>query len=374
MKVLFLTNIPSPYRVDFFQQFGKYCELTVLYELPRAADRDKTWGGEGDSLNYTAVYLKPVVRKKSSAWCPSVKKYLKEGLYDIIIVGGYSTPTGMEAIRCLKKRKLRYLINCDGGFAATHENPIKYRLKKYLLSNAAGWLSSGKLADEYLLYYGAQKEKIYRYPFTSLREEAILAACPTTEEKLAQKRELHIAEEKMILSVGQFIPRKGFDILLEAAPYIEGDCGIYIVGGQATEEYLHFTEKYGLRHVHFLPFMESVKLQKYYVAADLFVSPTREDIWGLVINEAMAAGLPVITTARCAAGVELLEKACIVPQENADALAKAMNRFLEDDGLRRREGLKNLEKIRGFTIEKMAEAHRDIIRIIQSAAAGNLEK
>ena len=43
MKVLFLTNIPSPYRVDFFNQLGKYCELTVLYELGYATNRDKNW-------------------------------------------------------------------------------------------------------------------------------------------------------------------------------------------------------------------------------------------------------------------------------------------------------------------------------------------
>lgn len=45
MKVLFLTNIPSPYRADFFQELGKRCELTVLYELDKAKDRNENWGG-----------------------------------------------------------------------------------------------------------------------------------------------------------------------------------------------------------------------------------------------------------------------------------------------------------------------------------------
>lgn len=57
------------------------------------------------------------------------------------------------------------------------------------------------------------------------------------------------------------------------------------------------------------------------MAADIFVHPTREDIWGLVVNEAMAKGLPVITTDRCVAGLELIKNESvgrIVPVENID--------------------------------------------------------
>ena len=43
MKILFLTNIPSPYRVDFFNELGKLCDLTVLFEKQIAQDREKQW-------------------------------------------------------------------------------------------------------------------------------------------------------------------------------------------------------------------------------------------------------------------------------------------------------------------------------------------
>ena len=59
MKVLFFTNIPSPYRVDFFNELGKYCELTVLYERRDADDRDKNWcNNEENNLNFKPIYLK----------------------------------------------------------------------------------------------------------------------------------------------------------------------------------------------------------------------------------------------------------------------------------------------------------------------------
>ena len=52
LKVLFITNIPSPYRVDFFNELGKMCDLTVLFERKDALDRDTKW------LSYRKMYSK----------------------------------------------------------------------------------------------------------------------------------------------------------------------------------------------------------------------------------------------------------------------------------------------------------------------------
>ena len=76
MKVLFLTNIPSPYRVDFFNELGKKCELTVLYELERASNRDTKWSSNS-SNNFTEIFLKGKKIGSDSAICFSVLKYLK---------------------------------------------------------------------------------------------------------------------------------------------------------------------------------------------------------------------------------------------------------------------------------------------------------
>lgn len=363
MKVLFLTNIPAPTRVDFFEELAaRGCELTVLYEMSQSGERNKEWRSmRADSAEkkYEEVFLKSVWRSRASAWCPSVTKYLKRGKWDMVIVGVYSTPTGMHAIHCLRRRKIPYAINCDGGLVPHAESSWKYKLKRYFLSGAELYFCSGTYSDAYLVHYGADPQVIRHYPFSSLHEDDILQE-PVKEEKLRLRDELGWKERRIILSVGSFIPRKGFDILLKAAAELRDQYGVYIVGGGDTDQYKQLIDYYGLKNIHFVSFMKSADLKKCYMAADVFVLPTRQDVWGLVINEAMAAGLPVITTDRCVAGIELVDQEYIVPVGNAEALSDRIKLFMENDELRWQVGSRNLEKIREYTIENMARVHWNI--------------
>lgn len=161
------------------------------------------------------------------------------------------------------------------------------------------------------------------------------------------------------MSVGQFIYRKGYDILLNSLSKCDKDTGVYIIGGKVTNEYITLCKKYNLANVHFLEFMEKAELDKYYKAADLFVLPTREDIWGLVINEAMAYGLPIITTDKCVAGVQLLnnQELTIIPTNDISSLATAINYLLKDDQKRMEIAKYNLNEIKKHSIEDMAQEH-----------------
>ena len=89
--------------------------------------------------------------------------------------------------------------------------------------------------------------------------------------------------------------------------------------------------------------------------------PTKSDVWGLVINEAMAQGLPVVTTDGCVAGVELIENGVngyIVPVDDNEALTEAIAKTLRGDY--RQMGRQALETIRPYTIENMVKAHVEI--------------
>lgn len=362
MKVLFITNYPSPYRVDFFNELGKKCDLTVTFEeTPEVqAHRDKSWFHTNYD-NFKAVFLKNTLKKKNGHNIISLQiiKEIKKK-YDFIIVGVYSTPTSMLAIQYMILNKIPYYIETDGGIVKSGKGFIE-KIKKYFISHAKGWFSPSKAADEYLMAYGAKKKRIYCYLFSSFYNKDILENPVSITEKKQLKKRLGMTEEKVIISIGQFIPRKGFDILIKAARKLPKDVGIYIIGGQAPQNYIDLRAKCKLENqVYFVDFKKGEELDEYYKSADLFVLPTREDIWGLVINEAMAKGLPVITTDKCVAGLELVDESngAIVPVGDVKALSDEMRKFFkltEDEQLIL--GQNSLEKIRKYSFENMVVKH-----------------
>ncbi len=365
MKVLFIVNIPSPYRVDFFNELGKLCDLTVLYEKRNASDRE--WSASS-AVSFREVFLRGLSTRADAALSMQIIKYLKDDQYDVIVIGGYSTPTGMLATEYLSLKNIPYILSTDGGYIKDESKAIR-RVKKHFISKASAWLSTSKVTDKYLCYYGANQEQIYRYPFTSLFERDILKKTLEYNEKKQLKVELGIEHEQVVVAVGQFIHRKGYDVLLQACGDICSNVGVYIIGGTPTDEYLLIHDKYNLKNVYYLPFQEKEVLKKYYMSSDIFVLPTREDIWGLVINEAMAAGLPIVTTDKCIAGVELVKdgfNGYIVPSNNEKAIAEKINAILNNNSLRHSMSEHAIETISTYTLENMAKEHIRIFNKILS--------
>ena len=377
MKVLYLTNLPSPYMVDFFSELAKKAELTVIYERSAASDRDEKWKNCDDSKifnpdSYKVILLKGIKRGTDNSVSFGIFKYLKEK-YDHIIIGDYATYTAMMAIRYLRKNKIPYILSTDGGFPNYEESSFKKKLKTYLIGGASKWLCTGASSRKYLEYYGARKEDVYIYPFTSLFAKDILKTPLTYESKQSLRKKLGLSGTKVVIGVGQFIPRKGWDVLIEGIDELNGhgnndafvdvdmsfdDIHYYIVGGEEEKLRMLLPKCTEIpANVHILPFMPKEELFQYYRAADAFVLPTREDIWGLVVNEAMANALPVITTDKCNAGLELVKEGVngfIIETENSEALLKALRECLKDDvsSSMAEAALKTIEK---YTHENRAE-------------------
>ena len=361
-RILFLTNYASPYRVRFFDELGKTAEVTVLYSDRRKqiTHRDGKWFEPGDG-RFQSIQLGGAVGFGRKPMCFGVLPWLKRD-YDAIIVAGYSSPTVILAMLWMRLRRIPFYMEIDGGLIR-QDGRGKYLLKRTLVRLANRWLSTGKYPTEYLVHYGADPAKITEYPFSSLYARDILPGVVSGEKKRELRERLGIPEKKMILAIGQFIPRKGFDVLLHAAKQLDANTGIYIVGGEATPEYLTMRQELGLTNVHFLGFKPREQLADYYQAADVFTLPTREDIWGLVVGEAMAYGLPVVTTDRCVAGLELVEDGVngyVVPVDDPEALGEKIAAVLASD--REKMGTASLEKIRPYTIESMAKAHMALLQ------------
>ena len=365
--VLYVTNIPSPYRVAFLGLLAESVELTVIYERRTADNREKRWLGETGTHRCREIFLDGKGFGKEFSLSLGLVRHLKHNRYDVVIFGGYNSPTVILAMGWMRRHRLPYGITVDGMLPkAGRVSPWKERLKRWLISHGDFFLSSGHITTGELVRYGARRDRIYETPFSSVHEAELPAAPPDRE---ACKAALGCEGKTVLLYVGQFIPRKGLDVLLPAfrqfclqAP--RTDALLYLAGG--TEEQL---AGLGLtppaENVRCVGFLSKQELQRYYRAADLFVLPTREDIWGLVVNEAMANGTPVLTTTRCVAGLELCEPGktgVLVPPEDAEALAAGIR-----VGLALTDRAAILRQAGRYTLETMKQA---TCRAIELAAAG----
>lgn len=106
------------------------------------------------------------------------------------------------------------------------------------------------------------------------------------------------------------------------------------------------------------------ELREYYNAADLFALMTRGDTWGLVINEAMANGLPVITTKRCVAGVELIkdgENGYIIDVDDTEALVNKILTLRDNEELCRQMSLANINEMQTNTVDNIVKGHIQVL-------------
>ena len=343
LKVLFSCVNISPYRNDFFNHLATLCDLTVCYEVENSehTHRDKRWF-EGLEVNYKRVKLD---RKKAFIKFSKgdIIPLLKQG-FDIVILGHYLSFTSRDALKYCKKNRIKIGVSADGA-KAKKEKLLVSVIKKHLLKKVDFVLSPSKQTDGYFKKYKVSEDKIYRYNFTSLSKKDILPFEPRENKELK------------VLSVGQFIPRKGFDMLIRIAKNLEAKT--VICGAEPTEEYLKLNGENGNK-VEFLGFKTKEELKEIYKQSDIFVLPTREDNWGLVINEAMNYSLPIVTTKACVAGVELLDSEWVVDVDE-QSIESAIKKLIASQSLREEVGRRNNLEIQSNTIESMAERVFEII-------------
>lgn len=371
LKILFFTNIPSPYRVAFFDELAEQCDLTVAYERQNASDRNTNWNSEKKG-SYLVYFLKGINYSNDASFSLDFKRFFRNTRYDLIIVSGYSSLTQIALVLYLKRKHIPFIMSIDGAIPKA-ESRVKRALKTKLISSASYWLSTGGEGDKFLVDHGAKQSRIYRYPFTSISNSQILTRTLSEREKEEYKARIECPSKKVVLSVGQPIHRKGFDILIKAMKRFDPqDVCTVIVGGDPNAECVEELKKALGIDIKFVPFKTKEELSLYYKAADVFAFSTREDIWGLVVNEAMAFGLPIVTTDKCNAGLELVSddvNGYIIPTEDEDGLYRAIYNLLYEKNLRDFSE-ESLNKIKPYSIENMANEH---IRIFNEIVGGGTD-
>lgn len=352
---------PAPYRVGVFNCLDKYKDIKcfVAFEQEQGDKRNKNWFEKDFKFDYCFCKDKNTYKKEL--------KKIKDKKYDIVIAYDYSSISSMKLLLKCIIYKIPYCINCDG--AIIKRNFIKDKTKTFFIKRARACLANGKSAENYFLTYGAKKESIYMHKFTSLYEKDLIKDVISKNEKEKLRKELNIRQKKVFLSVGSFMDKKGFDVLLRTVKELnDKNIGFVIIGGgEKKETYKRFINENKLDNVYLIDFLSKNEIIKYYDASDVFVFPTRGDIWGLVINEAMSRGLPIISTNMCVAATELVDEknGKIIEVDSVEELANAIREFnsLSDNELKNM-GRISIERNKDYTIENIAESHFKVVNEI----------
>lgn len=370
MKILVSTTLLSPYRVDWLNELGKYAEVLILYLNETNSERNDEWlAKRPENCTYRLMRGKvyPKVGKISYDFINEVENHHS---YDVIILDGYGYGTQLLNIEYLNKKKIRYYVNVDGIVPNKQDSWLTAKFKRRIISSIPYFLCGSKETANILVHYGSNYERIIHHPFTSLYKSDIFHEVNSDRDKAALRKKLNILEDRMIISVGRFSYMngygKGYDVILRAAAKLKKkNIGWYVIGGKPTEEFEKMLIDMQLNNVYFIDFKPKEELKEYYRASDLFVLMTVADVWGLVINEAMACGLPVITTDMCVAGVELIENGkngYVIPVGDDNMLAMYADNILFDAKKIITMGNASINRIQEYTIENMAKVHISAFR------------
>ena len=368
-KILILSSFPAPYRVAVFKGLAEYYEEDVFFGEVKDQDRSKDFFVDKSEFNY--YVLTDSEAQKKFELC---KNNLKQ--YDLVLAYDWYLSYALKIeLQCVLQG-VPYIVNCDGAFIEPSKGvkgKIKDFVKSFFIKRAAYCFSSGKYATEYFKHYGAKVKNITEHHFTSLNEDDIIKEPLTVKEKDNIKQELGLSKRKCVVAIGQYIYRKGFDVLLNAWKKFDENYQLVIIGGGTLEnEYQSIIAQNKYKRVELLNFVPKNIVMKYLSAADLFVLPTREDIWGLVVNEALAVGTSVITTNRCIAGLELIQNGkngYIVENEDVEELVDKMRIILSMDEKEAAMLSKcAIESIKDFTLENVVLHHKEYIDTVLNKA------
>lgn len=362
MKIVIFSDNVAPYRMSWANEMGKTNDVTFVYFKSKDLERNDAWLVK--SSEYCSMLRLPAIVIKNKAFTFEVIKYIKHHSIDVVIFDGYGIPSNILGILYMNLKKRSYYINVDGICSDGKENVLKIIIKKILFSKYSNILCGSKATNAVLQKYGIDPLCITNHPFTSLYKEDIYNDIATKQEKQQFREKYGMVEKHIVISVGRFTYLggygKGYDVLIKAAEKMDDSIGWYIVGGQPTEEFANIVRDKKLFNVHFVDFLEKETLKEYYRASDVFVLMTVSDVWGLVVNEAMSCGLPVITTDKCMAGLDLVkdgENGYIVKVGDYEALIEKLSTLLRDEKLICNYSNKSLETIIPYTIENMAKTH-----------------
>lgn len=303
MKLILITNIPSPYRISLWDRMKEHTNLEVICISKN--EKNRSWKTETRPyINFLKSYHL-LFQKRDWALHFSLPFSLFFSLIkknpDAVLITGYDSPQYWEALFYAKIfGKKKVLWNGSTLLSARSQNKIVNFLKNYFINSFDTYYTYGTKASEYLETFGIASDKI-------------VTGTNTVDTKYYKTHTSNESKNDGVLKflyVGQLIERKGLTNTIEAFSKLDQkDWSLTIVGSGDDENKLkEMVRSHGLEDkIIFTGYKQKDEIIDYYSTADVFLMPSYLEVWGLVLNEALASGLFCLSSRYAGATFDLIE-------------------------------------------------------------------
>ena len=377
IKVALIHNIISPYRIPLFNKLSKNKSINLTVYFLNETASNRKWNfhlyEKNMSFNYKVLPQFKITLPFSDPTDYNVNlsifNELRKEKFDVIIGAGW-VDFACQTLPFLKKLfGYKYIL----WAGSTKDEPsfqrkITLPLVKSIVKKADFIISYGTKSKKYLTSLGASPKKVFP-AFNPIDVDSFKNKSLILNKRNEIRKKYGIeSNQKIILYVGQFIERKNVELLINAISRLERkDLVLVLQGyGELKSLYVNLAKKMKV-DLKILPYVEVDYMPFIYSISDLFILPSKEEVWGLVVNEAMACRLPVIVSDKCGCVLDLIEEGAngfSFENGNVDDLFKKMNSILSS-----KKTINNMKKESLKIIEKkdIVAAARVFDKVIKSA-------
>lgn len=378
-RVVILTEIIAPYRIPVFNALAarEDVDLRVIF----FAETDpalRQWHVYKDEIRFSYEVL-PSWRTRLGRYNvllnQGVSSALRQAHPDVVVCGGYSYLASWQAALWARRNKIPLLLWSESTAQDARRRHAAVEFMKVRFCRLCqAFVAAGKSSRDYLLALGAPESSIFIAPdavdvhFYSTRAEK--ARSQADESRARQALPL-----RYFLCAGRLVKEKGvFDLLAAYAKLDEStrsQIGLVFAGdGPMRAELAHRAAAISPGVVKFCGWVHREQIPEIYALADALVFATHSDTWGLVVNEAMACGLPIVASTVAGCVPDLVERSWngfIVAPRDIEGFAQAMQTLFSNPHLASRMRAHSLERIQQYTPEAWAEG---LVRAVAFACGG----